>query len=276
MGRKIKWQPSPPPLSALDKGIYAAVILLSIFGPLCAIYFLAEWIPAKIIFSDPSVIAGRNNAAYFSFWVIWCYIMVVGGVIPALAVEHKQPIFGNKNFKPKAGQGTIEVYPLFSKAFREHLSDKTKFTIKRTALVFAVILVVCALIVPLGYYSRTTLDQSYEVAAYNCFDMQTHRAPIEDADYMIIRITGSGRGGAATDRVLAIAFVYGDREYHFSLGEFEQMTTAEALEQMLHLKSLLNGRYEIRGEKWLDRLIAEQDFSAAETILVYELFDNEN
>ena len=70
-----------------------------------------------------------------------------------------------------------------------------------------------------------------------------------------------------------IAFMFAKKEYHFSLDEFEHMTTTEALEQMLYLKSLFDGRYELQGEKWLDRLIAEQDLSAAETALVYELFD---
>ena len=137
MARKIKTPKVP--LSGLDKFIYIMLWLVGFFSGIVILALGGTALPETVAFSDPSVVAYHGMAFFFCEIPIAGYISLTLMILVAYGWDRKQPIFGNKRFKPKSGQPVIKTFPLFSKEFRDSLSDKQKKRIKRTATVLLIL-----------------------------------------------------------------------------------------------------------------------------------------
>ena len=274
MARKIKTPKVP--LSRLDQFIYLMLSLL--WGAFCIATELVFGIviPEALAFSDASVIAKEGVAGIF------CAMpMAFFGAAPLLiAMGHawqiKQPIFGNKKFKPKFGKPVIKLTPLFSPEFRKNLQEDQKKYIKKILISFVITFTVCALIVPFGFFPRKVLDNENTFKTYNSFNHVTHEAALEEATCAVIRITrsSSGRRGGRRHWGITMKFVFEEKTYYVTLGSFGDMEREDVLRYMLSLKDYFkDGRYEILSTEWMDRLIDDKNFTATEQKLVYDLFD---
>ena len=272
MARKIKVK--KPPLSAIDKFIYVLVGFSSIVLMVLVLMLFAQTIPNKVAFSDESVVARYGLAGLYSAIPMVMFVTFTPGLLAYKGWEEKQPIIGNKKYKPKFNESVLKTFPLFSRAFRENLKEHQKKTIKKTAFVVLIIFLICASILPFGIFPRTVIDDQNVITHYNVFNQITHEASIEEADRLVIRI--SSHKGRRTPRSYGIKleFVYGKESYYLNLGGFGDMEREDVLRYMLSLKDYFkDGRYEILSTEWMDRLIDDKNFTATEQKLVYDLFD---
>lgn len=272
--RKIKRGMQKVPLSTLDKTIYTLMIFVSV-----AMGFILSWlcgavIPTAISYAlDESLVASNPEGFFWTMPMTFFLSICISG-LAVKGADSKQPIFGNKKYKPPRFKTVISLPPLFSKEFRGSLTDKAKTKIRITALVFLGIFVICAILIPFGLFQRTVLDDDNNLTMYNSFNQITHSGNIEDAEKMIIDISAMSHKGVTRQYNISLKFVFKDEEYFLNTDSFAEMERKEAIEYMLYLKSFFKeGEYEITDIEYMDRLIDYRNYDAYETALVYELFD---
>ena len=271
--RKIQRASLPkPPLSVLDKTVYVFFLLfgiLSIIGFYVALMRLPQ---VEFAFTDESIVAAENTLLLLCASPMILFISLAIAIPAGLGLQKKQPIFGNKRFTPSFTKPVMKTFPLISKDFWLHLEEKSKRRMKKIGIVLAVLFLICAIILPFGFYPREILDRENNFYAYDFRNQQTHCQNIRDAEKMEIDIAYSS--GRSSRCHLRIAFVFEDQTYHFYLRSFYGMTTEETLEYMLYLKSFFaDGRYEITHAERVESLIWRRDFNASEAALLYKLFD---
>ena len=273
MARKVKTPKAP--LSRIDKLIYVTTWLVSFAWLFVIMFAFGYMIPDAVAFSDPTVVAHNDSLLLLCCVPMAFYMSLTPGILASLGWERKQPIFGNKKFKPKFGRPVIKTFPLFSKEFRDSLSEKQKKRIKRIAVVLLILFLVCAVILPFGIYPRTTLDNENIFKTYNSFNRVTHEAALEGATCAVIDITYSGGGRHGSPHWgIEMEFVFEEKSYCVTLGSFGDMEREDVLRYMLSLKEYFqNGQYEITNIERMKKLINDKNFSESEQKLVYELFD---
>lgn len=274
MYAKKKIKTKKPPLSWLDKFIYNMLILLVSVGIMLGWFLLLITVPEKVAFSDPAVIAYRSDAFALCSLPLLIVLFLVTFVF-AHGYQKKQPIFGNKKFKTIGFQPMIKVYPIFSKAFRENLTDKTKRMVKKIFTAWMICFVVSVLILLLGIYPREVFDKQNNFSRYNSFNQVTSMEHIEEAKNLVINIrTKRGHRSFESYRYIELGFVFEEHTYWLNIGSFREADRETVLEHMLHLKSFFKAReYEVRNMDQFEKLLQEEKFNARETELVYELFD---
>ena len=169
MARKVKTPKVP--LSRIDKLIYVITCLVSFAWLFVIMFAFGYMIPDAVAFSDPTVVAHNDSVLLLCCVPMAFYMSLTPGILASLGWERKQPIFGNKKFKPKFGQPVIKTFPLFSKEFRDSLNEKQKKRIKRIATILLILFVVCAAILPFGIYPRSVLDNQNHFKHYNSFNL---------------------------------------------------------------------------------------------------------
>ena len=273
MARKIKTPKVP--LSGLDKFIYVIIWLVSFAWMFVIMLGCGYIIPEVVAFSDPTVVAYSDTVLMFCCIPMAFYMSLTPGILASYGWEHKQPIFGNKKFKPKFGQPVIKTFPLFSKEFRDSLSEKQKKRIKRTATVLLILLVVCAAILPFGIYPRSVLNNQNHFKHYNSFNQLTDEVTVEEANRLILEIDYSrGHRGSSPSWGIELTFEYEHRDCSLTLGGFGNMEREDVLRHMLLLKRYFReDQYEILHIDRMENLVDYQDFTDAELKLVYELFE---
>ncbi len=275
MSKKLKAK--KPPLSALDNGIYACLTILPTFLALAGLWVLSDTFPSVFAFRDPSVIAISKEYMLFAYLPFMLVLALAPPFIFGFAWNRKQPIFGNKKFKPKWGEPIIKVHPVFSENFRRELTEAKRIKTKRTVMIFVTALLLGVIISLFGLFPRSTLDEHNIITDFNCFDQVTGTRRIEDAnavDICIFRSSGHRSSGRA---YLAMKFIFEDGEFSFTLNDFRNMNTEQALRYMLSLKSLFSKEeYRIKRIHNMERLLNDHDYSPTEIALIYELFEYEN
>lgn len=277
MSRRKKNGAKKPPLSFLDKLIYIVLIALGVIGTTIIVILMQAVTEDGLSRSYPGTIACNNYAVVFCAVPL---IMLVALALCALAVlglEKKQPIFGNKKYKPDIMKPSMRVYPLFSKEFPETLSEGTKRKIKKLSVAFSVAFVIFTIVLLLGIYPRHTIDKNNVLASYNSFNVQTHTCSISDADKLEISIVRNS-GGKYHSTSFGIELIFEDNghKYIYNLGSFGDKSEKEKLEYMLYLKSLVaKERYELNNTYYMDEFINYRDYGRGERSLLYELFDCE-
>ena len=174
ISKKIGKKRTKPPLSKLDKFIYIFGLVCAIVIPALILIVFGGIIPNKIAFSDKTVIAANSTALYFCLpLAILCFSII--GIPFAFGLDGKQPIFGNKHFKPSPSHPTEKVYPLFTKEFRNSISKKRKRTIKILAVIVSIICIINIIILPFSINIRDVLNQNNDCSTYNAFNQMTRK-----------------------------------------------------------------------------------------------------
>lgn len=94
-------------------------------------------IPKLIGFAEDGVVAANERAA-FAFCSLPLALTLGWGIgFPAgRAIDEKQPLFGNKKFKPKFGEPVINTFPVFSEEFKQYVYPPKKRPSKRRSSFF--------------------------------------------------------------------------------------------------------------------------------------------
>lgn len=187
----------------------------------------------------------------------------------------KQPIIGNKKFKPDILKPTIKTYPLFSKEFKADLSYKSRKKIKSIGKFVFITFLVCLFIFPFGIFPKKVLDSDNNCITYNVFNQITHKVNLEDANEMEIAIIKKNRR-RSFDKYYAIevSFIFDNKVYEYHMGNFAAETNEKILKEMLRLKELFaDGRYRIIGSDMLNNFLENKEYTNKEIELVYQLFD---
>ena len=171
MGRKSKKLLGKRiPLSALDKVIYTALILISCVLPLVLTFVFIGVAPRHIRNAEISVVAYDTGFAPLSIMFLSLVLFCFGAVVFGNAMKNKQPIFGNPKYKPKWSDHIVKTYPLFSQEFKQNLSVESKKKAIKVAVAFAVLMAVSLVGVFLAIYPRETLDRENNIIKYNSFN----------------------------------------------------------------------------------------------------------
>jgi hypothetical protein len=276
ISKKMRKAPLPkPPLSFIDKLIYGLILVGGFLWMFLVMHVFGEKIPRIIAFSDPAV------KAFGAEFPIWCLPLAFLGyiflwIVALTGITVKQPIFGNKRFKPKFGVNVIKMYPFFSKDFWQNLSDKYKKRINTFLFVSVISLAVCALVLFFGIFPRKVVDGKNNFISYDSLNRVTETHNITGVDEMTVEITRTSRKRRVSYH-LYVRFTFDDKTYSLPLGCLEDAGYEETLEYMLYLKSLVpqSKRY-YENAKWISELAARKEFTSEEKRLLYELFDEKD
>ena len=271
---RLKLNARKPPLSKLDRFLYILIGSCALISCFALILFLDFKFPALVA-------AGQDEKAIATSALHWGFLfpaptLLTGSIWVAACdlMGRKQPIFGNKSYKPKGFQPLLPVYPLFSKAFRESLSKKSKDKIKLILLILLAVGTVFTALFPLGIFPRKTLDRDNRFCTYNTLNEVVHQERVENAEKLTIEIEHFHRRKGRDRYNISLTFQFKDRSYSFLDNEFFGMSDLETLEHMLYLKSLFKeGEYEILHTERMTNLLERQNYSSKERALVYQLFE---
>lgn len=270
MSLKRKLRAKKPPLSLLDRLIYYVLIFIGTLSGVLIIFIFGDVIPTKVAFLDSSVVASRNIYVLFPSVFLAFSVSMPIVIISSEGLRLKQPIFGNKKFKPKVLEPTLKVYPIFTKDFRENLTKENKIKIKKTAKLLMIFIIVSILIFSLCIFQRNVITDENNFISYNMFNSVKDTYNIDEAEKLIIDITR----GKNPQYVIDITFVFENHKHSYVLGSFYEMDTEDALEYMIYLKGFMkDGRYEVRNADKMYYLLFGNSYTATETSLIYELFD---
>ena len=164
----------------------------------------------------------------------------------------------------------IRTFPLFSREFRDLIYPRIRQRVKRYCLASGIVLLISLALLPLGLLQSKTLSYDGTLRTYNILGQVSHISSVEDAEEMIILITGRHNGRHSPK--VTIRYECPGHTYQFTTGAFEADSYAEALSYMLRLKEQRGGRYEVEDRR-LKSLLEYGNHTAEERALLYELFD---
>ena len=271
MRRKIQRGARKPPLSALDKWLYAGLIILGL-ASIALVWVVCDIIPTHIALKQEGIVAFRNETVWVTS-LPFLFSMILPPVIAgSYGLERKQPIFGNRKFRSKGMRPRHPVYPLFSREFRDNLSGHDKKRWKNILIAWVAVGTVSLAMLPWGFFTRHTLDEHNVLRRFNSLNRVTHEMSVEDAPRLEITVVSNrSRHGSTTYHPEVI--LYGDGcTYRFGWHNFHDLERDEALEQMIYIKSLFaDGEYEITNSDRLKYLLCEAN--AHRESLLLDLFD---
>lgn len=276
MSRIPRSKARKPPLSKLDLFLYGLVILLGMALCFTVLILFVTVIPEAIAFSRPGVVAFMGGiATVLCPWPCFVGLMLLTIIPASLGLEKKQPIFGNKSFKPRFGTSVINVFPLFSKDFRDNIYPRVRRKVRRYCLITGIVLMISIVLLPFGLRQGKTLSHDGTLRTYNALGQISHSSSVDEAKQMVIRITG--RRGRHNSPAVAVRYECQGQTYQFPTGAFDEESYAATLAYMIRLKEQRNGRYEVEANR--DRLeffLDMKSFTAEERALIYDLFDYRN
>lgn len=213
------------PLSTLDKVIYGIVKVLLVVANLAGFILFGVWLPRKLGFIDPAVVA----ATYKVWEIIFAGLFVaVAFFVPLSYVSMYSTItllFGNRKHQPDANKHIIESAPLFSKRFFSEMSaEKKKVLIKRFGA-WILALFITAGVMGFSWMDRQTVQSDGVLRQYNGFNVVTNELPLEQADQINISVYVVYGSVQSRKHQLQFAFVYGNKTYRIT----ESETDLEAL-----------------------------------------------
>ena len=271
MSRTPRTKARKPPLSKPDAFLYALIIVLGMVLVFAVFILFMLVIPRAIAFSRFGVVAVTLRAATVICPVPMFVAVLLTTIVPAsIGLEQKQPILGNKTFKPRFGTPVIRTFPLFSREFRDLIYPRIRQRVKRYCLASGIVLLISLALLPLGLLQSKTLSYDGTLRTYNILGQVSHISSVEDAEEMIILITGRHNGRHSPK--VTIRYECPGHTYQFTTGAFEADSYAEALSYMLRLKEQRGGRYEVEDRR-LKSLLEYGNHTAEERALLYELFD---
>ena len=272
MSRRKRNGAKKPPLSVIDRMIYAIAYILA-FGIVIGGFLFLDYCSSQLVRAE-SDIAVNNYMLAFCALIPIIIISFSLIILISFGLTKKQPVFGNKRFKPDLMKPILKVYPLFSADFRKSLSKKAKMRTKQISVAFLITMGICSLLVFIGIFPRHTISKGDILTSYNSFNSATSSCHISECEVLEISVERNSRRRSSPSDNIKFELEDKGHKYSFSISDFDNMDVEDALEYLLHVKSYFpDGEYKIKNAKHVDRLIWYRDYNAEEAKLVYELFD---
>ena len=272
----IKTKAKRPPLSALDKTLYAIFGLSGLVLPFVMIRVFGSWLPSLIAFAYPDVIASSSPAA-FAFSSVLIFASILPFFLAIIFWEKRLPLLGNKKYKPKWSEKILHTPPLFSKQFFVQMSDKRKKWLKIGLIIVAALLLVHAIVLPFAFLKRTTVDVHGNIRQYDMLGRTANELHIEDADLIVVIIDQEyirTRHSSSIKYQLRVDYYFGDEQYRFDDEDFSHMNAEELFTYLLDLKATYGDTFTTKNAQYVDDLIRHRTFySQRAKQLLYQIFD---
>ena len=258
------------PLSTLDKAIYGAVKVLLTIAILAGLILLGIWLPRKLGFIDPAVVAATYKvwemmfAGLFvavAFFVPLSYVSMYSDVIP---------LFGSRKHPLDASKYVIESAPLFSKRFFSEMSAEKKKTLIKRFGTWLLALFITAGVMGFSWMDRETVRSDGVLRQYNGFNVVTNEMPLEQADQINISVYLVYGAVQSRKHQLQFDFVYGKETYRITESEthLEELLTCLAEVSREHGEDLFKNSdyYAVK-----DLMDSSEFYSDREKELLYEI-----
>lgn len=272
----IKTKAKRPPLSALDKTLYAIFGLSGLVLPFVMIRVFGIWLPSLIAFAYPDVIASRSTTA-FAFSSVLIFASILPFFLAIIFWEKRLPLLGNKKYKPKWSEKILHTPPLFSKQFFVQMSDKRKKWLKIGLIIVATLLLVHAIVLPFAFLKRTTVDVHGNIRQYDMLGRTTNELHIEDADLIVVIIDQErirARHASRIEYQLRVDYYFGEEQYRFDDEDFSHMNAEELFTYLSGLKATYGDTFTTKNAQYVDDLISYKKFyNQRAKQLLYQIFD---
>ncbi len=291
MKKQRKKKLKEPPLSQRDKFLYALltlVIVLLTGGFLCAYILIADF----IAFSDKNVIAADNSLSTFFIFPFLFIFSLTGIIITETGYSNRVPLLGyGKSKQSKVQNKQVTASLLKTGGIKQYLSTKNKKQYAKRITCFVVALCSVSIVFSgFGICCRTVLTEDDQIVSYNSFNRITDCKNLQDADTITLSVQRTSRSnprphGSPVIHILnnltqnwyyhiQMQITYGDTEFTVTPADFDDMTTEQVLQQMLHIKSFFTAsQCEIRNLDYLDELQELKVYNTQETELLLQLFE---
>ncbi len=227
-----------PPLSGLDKFIYAVVIALLFIIMFCLVA-LFELLCNKIAFVDESVIA--NSPRMTQFFVAPFFFYAFVSVCVCFSNMKAHPIFGNKKVNYSDMKWKM-VYPIFGKD--KPYVKKTQDEKKASAVFFklwAVGFAVTVFIAGFSFCGRYVLKNDFSAEKYSVFNNFLEEISFSEYEGVEFDLSYQryyySRGHSRTDYSLSANINVKDKD-ELCFNEEGFKSNGDALREMLKLKEL--------------------------------------
>ncbi|MBE6811593.1 MAG: hypothetical protein E7523_01790 [Ruminococcaceae bacterium] len=278
--KKKRSKTRKPPLSKVDKFLYALfalVVLLLTTGLLCLYIFLLD----RIAFSDKSVIAVDNGSSTLFILPFLLLFGMLGIILSDLGYSRRVQLFGYSKKEQQKIKIQSKAVPLLKKGgIKQYLTRKSKRQYAKTLTCFiAALLGITILFSGFGLFKRTVLYTNDQIISYNSLNQRTDSVHLQDADNITVSIqkTRLGLRRRRSPRrfyYVQLQIQYGDEKFTINPGDFDNMSTAQVLEYMLHIKGFFTAdQCTIRNIEYLDNLQEHKDYDESEVELLLTLFE---
>ena len=267
--RKQKHKGYNPPLTLLDKFLYALYFILFVAIAISP-FMIAIVIQKNLTFSDPRAIAFESTGSLWWTFPISLFLVISVVVLGICGIENKIPLFGNPKLRYGEPPFKKNIYPIFRRKqyVKESKSNKTPWY-KGLIISWCVVFLVLSCLYPLGVCGRRVLFDDSTVTIYSGLNAEKITYSIEDFDHLTIRTYisisryGSGR------------WVY-HVEIQTTDGKnlsFKNKVSENAIDQFVSIKKLLDPeQITISGAHNLDKVIKDNKFNESEADKLTELF----
>ncbi|MBR5489789.1 MAG: hypothetical protein IKV79_00795 [Oscillospiraceae bacterium] len=264
--KKHKVKRPNPPLSALDKGIYIATMLLGlILGPCTLGWHI--YLRELLAFSD-GALASKVVSFPTALAFPMVFFIVIGGMLLfGLGFVGKVPIFGNKNVEYGVYPNPTGLYPLFDP--RRKLKGKSSANLRKFYPCMAAF-AICLALWAAGLAPRCSLYENGEVRHYSCFNTAIKVYSAEDFESVKFR-TYTSYSWASSAVYYEMVLSRGPRQKCiFSRHDFYD--SDESIDIMLSIKEMFpKTQVEYHGRERLDEItyLSEDDMAK-----LYRLFSS--
>lgn len=172
--KKYKHKPKMPPLSKIDKFLYALLVLAGVCGVI-GLGFCA-YLCVDVLLRGKNTIAYTWDSPLLLLVVpLSLFVMVTAVYCIENAVQQKHPIIGNKDFKYGQTPGYVTIYPIFDKRYAAYRKAKKKQPHKIWWCTFVVTLILAVF----GIFDRWSFETD-GIYHYNCLNQCTEQYAYSD------------------------------------------------------------------------------------------------
>ena len=277
MKKKGKRKPKIPPLSALDKLVYGAAIVLHIviaYG-FAVLYEAAE---ARIAAGNPAVIAFSSHSSSLLVVPFFAYVFISVLILLISNRASKTPIFGNKKITYGTEPWDRSSYPLFSaERKRRYIKPSQRETRRKGFAVWCVGCIITLVMLPLGLFGRSCLLDNHSIVDYNVFNKAVTEYTAEDYKALTLK-TKYAVGYRSSPRwlyTMTIEMENGEK-FTFSNEDFITRNNAEKLEKISEIKACFSDDgITVTGADDVDKLAEYLHLTDNEAQMLSQLFSTD-
>lgn len=274
---KRKSQHRRPPLSILDKTIYALACLL-FFSAIIVSSFLFEDIRDRIAFRDPTVTAYAEHSSYLLILPLLLCVMLCIGIPLYAAWEKKAAIFGNPKVQYGKDPWDKNYFPLLDRRRRAIPATKSDQKLRRGIFSFCCIaLLLCFLPALFSFYGRDCLHEDNIIVSHNAVNRVSATYHAEDFAHLTLRtrLAGSRSNYRTYEMVIKMhdgrTFVFSDRDF----GEKGEAHKELSLAKMLEVKALFSpDAITYKGAEKVDKIAEDRGLNESQIRQLHQLFGN--
>ena len=276
--KKKKHEAPMPPLSALDKFIYIALIVINFI--VCIIFGLLIGIIKHLIaFSDNTVIASRAPFSDLLFIPFLLFIMLFGFISLLLSMNSKTPVFGKKGITYGPPMYKAK-YPLFMRNKPDvYVKPSEKQWRKTKRVLISGVLILTLIPLAFSFCGRKCITKDVTLQRYNAVNIKRAEYTVDEIKSATFRTYYSlgTRHSTGHWEISVKLTTNNNKNFKFLYSDFKPFGEgmhSETLDMLLSIKSKLDSAdIEYDGTDNLDDVAKAKGFNPKEKEMLYELFN---